>query len=186
MRKKVLAGIAFIVCFTLFSQNIDDLEFTHTKDSLTSALLSEFDYLNSKTFKIKQKLDSIKIDKQIELISQLEGKWEFVKVVCQDCIISKAEEQTKKYIEITKKHIIFYKDAISEKHIVSKETLKFSDFIDSFSGLTTLVYKDKRAWNYTIDTTKTHVSASYIGNEKEGRIVTSVSGNYSYFYKRIE
>jgi len=102
MRKKVLAGIAYIVCFTLFSQNIDDLEFTHTKDSLTSALLSEFDYLNSKTFKIKQKLDSIKIDKQIELISQLEGKWEFVKVVCQDCIISKAEEQTKNILKSPK------------------------------------------------------------------------------------
>lgn len=185
MKKIILCCTIIMACFTISGQNIDNLKFKNTKDSLTSVLLSEYDFYNSKRFKIKQKLDSIRLEKQIELITQIEGQWEYIKGACPDCIISKDEKKIKRFIKITRKDIIFYQDAISENNIIAKEQLRFSDYMDSFSGLTSIVYSDKRVWNFTIDTTQNYLYTSYIGNEKKDHISTVVSGNYTHYYKRI-
>lgn len=185
MKKIIWLCTILMSCFTISGQNIDNLKFENTKDSLTTVLLSEYDFYNFKRFKIRQKLDSIKLEKQIKLITQIEGQWEYIKGTCPDCIMSKDEKKVKRFIKITRKDIIFYEDSISEKNIITKEKLKFSDFMDSFSGLMNIVYSDKRAWNYVIDSTQNYLSASYIGNEKKEHISTIVSGNYTHYYKRI-
>jgi len=185
MKKNILLSIALFTCFATYCQNAFDVDYKDSKDSLISTLLAEYDYYNAKRFKIKQKLDSIKIDKRIELIKEIKGKWEFTNGVCPDCIMSKGEKKQKKYIEITRTHIIFYQDSISEKYITGKEKLKFSELFNSFSGLTTIIYSDKSAWDYSINKNKNYLSVSYIGKEKEEGLFLSVSGKYTLYYSRI-
>ncbi len=186
MKKILLLIILFVSSQVLFSQNIEELQFSRTIKPEISEAIHKYLYLKDE--ESLKKIDSLKAIEREYLKENMIGTWEHFESKCSCCVKVKDSKRkyVKKIIRITEENIFFYDEKVSEENLTQTEKIEFTNQYGFFSDLTDIVYKDKNIWDYKLDKTGNFLKVYHSGNETDNGRTSTISGIVTNYYKRIE
>lgn len=205
MTTRILLLLAFCQCFGLFAQenNLSAKErqkyfFDNATTAMKNGELTRAIYLfsmskrNTDDNKIievcTQKADSLKLIVRANLTNEIVGNWRMFETRAEWAMREPTDSLVGKMITIEPTQILFYElfDKAKKWTLVKTEKLSFSDKSSMLEDPLIIVYQNKEAWSYWIDSKTGYLNTIHAGNEYQDGIGEIVCGNLEYKYYKLE